>query len=91
MRRSDCASAGRSLAFASGFAAAKLRTELVRAPVLAHELRYVEVTGFVEAHELRDKGRARITLRVLSLDDLKPEDRALSRARDAARQGRRQT
>ena len=48
------------LAFASGFAAAKLRTEMARAPVLAHELRYVAVTGFVEAHELRDKGRARI-------------------------------
>ncbi len=64
---------GALLAFASGFAAAKLRTEMARAPVLAHELRYVGVTGFVEAHELRDKGRARITLRVLSLDDLTPE------------------
>ena len=66
---------GAALAFASGFAAAKLRTELVRAPVLAHELRYTKLTGFVETHELRDKGRARITLRVLTLDDLKPENR----------------
>lgn len=66
---------GAALAFAAGFAAAKLRTEMARAPVLAHELRYVKVTGFVEAHELRDKGRARINLRVLSLDDLKPGQR----------------
>ncbi len=66
---------GALLAFASGFATAKLRTEIARAPVLAHELRYVTVTGFVETHELRDKGRGRIMLRVLSLGDLKPEQR----------------
>ena len=66
MRRLGLCLGGAALAFASGFATAKLRTELVRAPVLAHELRYVKVTGFVETHELRDKGRARIALRVLS-------------------------
>ena len=33
---------GAALAFAPGFAAAKLRTETVRAPVLAHELRYTD-------------------------------------------------
>ena len=66
---------GALLAFASGFAAAKLRTEMARAPVLTHELRYVAVTGFVEAHELRDKGRARITLRVLTLGDIEPAQR----------------
>jgi competence protein ComEC len=66
---------GAFLAFASGFATAKLRTELARAPVLAHELRYVSVTGFIEAHELRDKGRARLTLRVLSLGVLEPDQR----------------
>ena len=55
---------GASLAFALGFADAKLRTEMARAPVLSHELRYVPVTGFIENHELRDKGRARLTLRV---------------------------
>jgi competence protein ComEC len=65
---------GAALAFASGFAVAKLRTEIVRAPVLAHEIRYAEVAGFVETHELRDKGRARITLRVLSLDALGPDE-----------------
>ena len=56
--------------------------------MLAHELRYANLTGFVEAHELREKGRARITLRVLTLDDLEPEEPSLSRARDASRQGR---
>ena len=81
MLRSGLCFGGAALAFATGFAAAKLRTEMVRAPVLAHELRYTNLTGFVEAHELRDKGRARITLRVLTLDDLEPEDRALSALR----------
>jgi competence protein ComEC len=33
------------------------------------------VAGFVESHELRDKGRARLTLRVLSLGDLGPDER----------------
>ncbi|MFO7477894.1 MAG: ComEC/Rec2 family competence protein, partial [Methyloceanibacter sp.] len=66
---------GAALAFATGFACAKLRTETVRAPVLATELRYVNVTGWVEAHTLRDKGRARLTLRVLSLGDLAAEER----------------
>ena len=66
--------AGAFLACASGFATAKLRTEITRA--LAHELSYVGVSGWVEAHELlRDKGRARLTIRVLSLGDLEPEER----------------
>ncbi len=63
------------LAFALGFADAKLRTEMVRAPVLARELRYVPLTGFIEQHELRDKGRARLTLRALSLADLPASER----------------
>jgi competence protein ComEC len=66
---------GAALAFASGFAAAKLRTETVRAPVLAHELRFAKVAGFVEQHELRDKGRARLTLRLISLDGVRPDER----------------
>jgi competence protein ComEC len=65
---------GAALAFATGFAIAKLRTEMVSAPVLAQELRYVAVAGFVEAHEMRDKGRTRIMLRVLAVGDLKPEE-----------------
>jgi competence protein ComEC len=66
---------GAALAFASGFAIAKLRTEIVRAPVLSQELRYVKVTGFVETHELRDKARARLTLRVLTLGNLAADAR----------------
>jgi competence protein ComEC len=66
---------GASLAFALGFTDAKLRTEMTRAPVLSHELRYVPVTGFIEDHELRDKGRARLTLRVTALDDLMQAER----------------
>ncbi|HXG80061.1 MAG TPA: ComEC/Rec2 family competence protein, partial [Methyloceanibacter sp.] len=66
---------GAALALAAGFATAKFRTETVRAPVLAQELRYVQVTGFVESHELRDKARARLTLRVLKLGDLPAEQR----------------
>lgn len=58
--------AGAFLAFASGFAVARLRTEMVRAPVLARELRYAGVGGYVEDHELRDNGRTRLTLRVIS-------------------------
>ncbi len=65
---------GASVAFALGFADAKLRTETARAPVLSHELRYVPVTGFIEDHELRDKGRARLTLRVTALGDLQQAD-----------------
>jgi competence protein ComEC len=65
---------GAALAFATGFAVAKLRTEMVRAPVLVQELRYVTVAGFVETHESRDKGRARIMLRVLAVGDLKQEE-----------------
>src|SRR5262245_50478045 len=61
---------GAALAFASGFAVAKLRTEMVRAPVLTQDLGYVTVAGFVEAHELRDKGRARIMLHALAVGDL---------------------
>jgi competence protein ComEC len=67
--------AGAFLAFASGFAIAKLRTEMVRAPVLAREMRYAGVGGYVEDHELRDNGRTRLTLRVISLRDLRPEQR----------------
>src|SRR3990170_1555311 len=65
---------GAVLAFALGFATAKLRTEMARAPVLTKELRYVAVEGWVEAYERRDKGRARIILRVIGVGELKPEE-----------------
>jgi competence protein ComEC len=64
---------GMALAMSLGFAAAKLRTEIVRAPVLASELHRADVEGWVELYELRDKGRARITLRVIAIGDLPPE------------------
>jgi len=46
---------------------AKLRTEMVRAPVLAKELRYVPVAGLVEDFERRAGRRDRLSLRVISL------------------------
>jgi len=66
---------GACLAFALDFATAKLRTEMVRAPVLAEELRFVPVTGFVERFERRVGRRARLTLRVTALGDLDAKDR----------------
>ena len=54
------------LALAAGFATAKLRTEMARAPILAKELRWVAVKGWAETYEHRDEARARITLRVIS-------------------------
>ncbi len=66
---------GALLLIAFGFAAAKIRTESVRAPVLAEELRGVTVEGWVERYELRDEARARATLRVTELDALPPLER----------------
>ncbi len=51
---------------ALGFADAKLRTELVRAPVLEKQTGPVEVVGWVERIEPRPKGK-RITLRVIRI------------------------
>lgn len=64
--------AGALLALSFRFAAAKLRTELVRAPVLQDELRHVAVRGYVETLERRRDARNRLTLRVLSIDCLAP-------------------
>jgi competence protein ComEC len=85
---------GACLAFAGGFAIAKLRTELMRAPVRVQELRYVPLAGWIGDHELREKGRARITLRVISLGALAPDERPYRvrvtlPAKDAARPARR--
>ena len=65
---------GAALAFAAGFADAKLHTEMARAPVLTKELRGVSVRGWVERFERRDKAKARITLRVIALGDLSPDE-----------------
>ena len=61
------------LAAALGLAAAKLRTEAVRAPVLASVLagqtRPIDVHGYVELIEPRAaKGRQRLTIRVTAME-----------------------
>jgi len=60
-----------AIAVTAGFALAKVRVEWVRAPVLAKQMRAVEVRGFVERIEPRPKRRERLTLRVTALGDLK--------------------
>jgi competence protein ComEC len=66
---------GACLAFALGFTTAQLRTEAVRAPVIGSELRHVPVAGFVEEFETRRDKRNRLTLRVLTVGDLGPNQR----------------
>jgi competence protein ComEC len=57
------------LAAALGLAAAKLRTEAVRAPVLATQTRPIEVYGYVELIEPRAaKGHQRLTIRVTAME-----------------------
>jgi len=63
------------LAVTLGFALAKLRVEWVRAPVLAKEMRAVEVGGFIERIEPRPVRGERLTLRLTSLGDLPPKAR----------------
>jgi competence protein ComEC len=64
-----------ALAVAAGFALAKVRVEWVRAPVLAKQMRAVEVRGFVELIEPHAKRGERLTLRVTSLGDLDEDAR----------------
>ncbi|MEM7191316.1 MAG: ComEC/Rec2 family competence protein [Pseudomonadota bacterium] len=64
-----------ALMLALGFAAAKARTELVRAPVLKSELRYASVTGYVTRLERRTDARDRLTLQVLTIDGLSAAER----------------
>jgi len=56
------------LAAALGMAAAKLRTEAVRAPVLQHRVGPLEVRGFLELVEPRAAGGQRLTVRVAALE-----------------------
>jgi competence protein ComEC len=58
------------VALACGVAAAKLRTEVVRAPVLQRQIGPVEVTGFVELIEPRPVRGQRITIRVAAIETL---------------------
>jgi competence protein ComEC len=62
------------LTAALGFAAATLRTEMVRAPVIARETGVVQVTGWIERIELRAPKGNRITLRVHAIEGLEPAD-----------------
>lgn len=55
---------------AIGLAAAKLRTELVGAPVLSKKTGAVEVSGFVEVSEARAKGGSRLVLRPVRIETI---------------------
>ena len=61
----------------SGVAAAKLRTEIVRAPVLERQIGPVDVYGFVELVEPRATKGQRLTIRVTALE--KHEARRVAR------------
>ena len=61
------------LAAALGFAAAKLRTEAMRAPVLERQTGPVDVTGFVELVEPRSPKGQRVTLRVAAMEKVEPD------------------
>ncbi len=56
------------LAVALGFAAAKLRTEFARAPVIQERTGPVDVYGFVELVEPRPSKGQRLTLRVTAME-----------------------
>jgi competence protein ComEC len=64
-------------AAALGFAAAKIRTEAVRAPVLGHEIYRADVRGIVELIEPRPKRGERLTLRVTGIRGLAPAEQPL--------------
>jgi competence protein ComEC len=61
------------LVLALGAATAKLRTEFIRAPVLARPLTAVQVKGWVELVEPRPARGQRVTIRLTSLERLPPE------------------
>jgi len=63
---------GAFLAMALGFALAKVRVEWTRAPVLQKQIR-AEVNGYLELIEPRPKGGHRLTLRVISIEGLDPQ------------------
>jgi competence protein ComEC len=52
-----------------GFAAGKLRTEQVEAPIIARETGPMRITGRIENVEIRAANRARIVLAVSTLED----------------------
>ncbi|WP_333794668.1 ComEC/Rec2 family competence protein [Hyphomicrobium sp.] len=58
-----------------GFAAAKVRTEMTRAPVLARDLPRADIQGMVEMIEPRAARGERLTIRVTAIAGLAPEAR----------------
>ena len=63
------------VAMALGFALAKVRTELIRAPVLERQFNFAEIRGFVELVEPRPTRGQRITLQLVSFAGLPAERR----------------
>jgi competence protein ComEC len=61
------------LAVSLGVGAAKVRTEAMRAPVLAERIGPVDVEGYVELVEPRATGGQRVTVRVRRLGKLDPD------------------
>lgn len=61
------------VALASGFVAAKIRMDVVEAPVLQSRIANAAITGMIERVEPRDKGGQRVTLRVEAITGLEPE------------------
>lgn len=64
------AATGALLCLTLGFAAAKVRTLLIAAPVLAEPTRVVPITGWVERIEARQPKGFRIVLRVAAIEGL---------------------
>ncbi len=65
--------AGGLIVAAAGFVLAKVRTDVVAAPVLERTLRSVAVTGVVERREPHAKRGERLTLRLVAVGDVAPE------------------
>ena len=73
-----------------GFLAAKIRTDVVAAPVLQERLRDARVEGFVELVEARDGGGVRVTVQPTRIAGLKEHQLpALVRVVFSAKGGRR--
>ncbi|WP_236619856.1 ComEC/Rec2 family competence protein [Micavibrio aeruginosavorus] len=65
---------GLALAFGAGFAAGKVRTEMVRGPVLEKQMRFANVTGTIRSLELLESGRgSRAVLDDLSIEEIASE------------------
>jgi competence protein ComEC len=63
------------IAVAAGFAAAKVRSEIVASPVIDRSLSRIALAGFVELVEPRLDKSQRLTIRVVELGDLPPDRR----------------